>query len=423
MENLINIQKSAGRILSVKGYTVVSDLQNVSIGDMIEVVHRDEHITGEITGFEESRAIVMMHSDTTGLRQGSILRVKNNSRKIKVCESLAGRILNGYGQIISGDEISGDEYFGIINNPPEPLRRKKIERIFETGIKTIDGLLTLGRGQRVGLFAGSGVGKSTLLGNITRFAKADVIVVNLIGERGREVREFVEDVLGKEGMKRAVLVISTSDQSPLLRVRSAYVATAIAEYFREKGKDVLLLMDSLTRFARAQREIGLSNGELPVRNGYPGSVFLKLAQLLERTGTSENGSITAIYTVLVQGDDMQEIIADEVRGILDGHIVLRREIAALGIYPAIDVLHSVSRLMNGIVSEEHRMLAMKIREMLSLFEKNREIISLGMYVRGKNPGLDEAIDKIDRIQSFLKQGRNPFTLKDTLDAMQKVIDR
>lgn len=421
MNDIINTQKSAGRILSVKGYTVISDIQNVRIGDVVEVVQKDENLTGEITGFDENKSIIMMHSDTIGLRQGSIIRVRNNSQQIKVDNNLIGKVLDGYGRIISREQVCCDDSFDIINPPPDPLKRKKVDRVFETGIKAIDGLLTIGMGQRVGLFAGSGVGKSTLLGHITRFAKADVVVVNLIGERGREVREFIEEVLGEDGMKRAILVVSTSDQSPLLRVRSAYVATSIAEYFREKGRDVLLLMDSLTRFARAQREIGLSNGELPVRNGYPPSVFLKLAQLLERTGTSENGSITAIYTVLVQGDDMQEIIADEVRGILDGHIVLRREIAASGIYPAIDILHSISRLMNSIVSDEHRILAYKIKEIMAVFEKNKEIISLGMYVKGTNLKLDEAMNKIENIYSFLKQGNNPSGFEETKKLMRDIV--
>lgn len=420
IENIVNLQKSAGRILSIKGYSIISDVQNGRIGDLVEILHKDGVRTGEIVGFEENKSIIMMHQETTGIQQGSILRIKSNSQKINVSDAFIGNVLDGYGEVIMGKNISGESY-EIMNSPPDPLKRKKIENVFETGIKVIDGLLTIGRGQRVGLFAGSGVGKSTLMGNITRFAKADVVVVNLIGERGREVREFIEDVLQEEGLKRAILVVSTSDQSPLLRVRSAYVATAIAEYFREQGKDVLLLMDSLTRFARAQREIGLSVGELPVRNGYPPSVFLRLAQLLERSGNSERGSITAIYTVLVQGDDMQEIIADEVRGILDGHIVLRREIAASGIYPAIDVLHSISRLMNSIVSDEHKILSQKIKELMAVYEKNREIISLGMYVKGTNKLLDEAVNKIDKIYSFLRQGKISYTIDETLNIMKEII--
>jgi len=421
IENLVGVQKSAGRILSVRGYTVISDIQNVRIGDIVEVVEREGCRTGEVTGFEENRAVIVMHSNISGLRQGSILRLRNSSQKIIVGNNLIGKVIDGFGRIISKDEVLQGEQVDILNSPPDALKRKKIDKIFETGIKSIDGLLTLGRGQRVGLFAGSGVGKSTLLGNITRFAKADIIVVNLIGERGREVREFIEDVLGEDGMKRSILVVSTSDQSPLLRVRSAYVATAIAEYFRDQGKDVLLLMDSLTRFARAQREIGLSNGELPVRNGYPPSVFLSLAQLLERTGTSNMGSITAIYTVLVQGDDMQEIIADEVRGILDGHIVLSREIASMGIYPAIDILHSISRLMSNIVTDEHKILAGRIKELMAVYEKSREIISLGMYVKGTNPKLDEAVSKIDKIHSFLNQGKYQSSFDNTLHLMTNIL--
>ncbi len=413
--------RNAGRIISIKGFTVISDIQNVKIGDIVEILHKDGVRTGEVIGFEESRTVVMMHCDTSGIQQGSILRIKGNSTKVIVGTDLAGSIIDGNGNFMLGQMPDSGEYVEVINNPPDPLKRKKITEIFETGIKTIDGLLTLGKGQRVGLFAGSGVGKSTLLGNITRFAKADVCVINLIGERGREVREFVEDVLGPDGLKKSILVVSTSDQSPLLRVRSAYVATAIAEYFRDQGKNVLLLMDSLTRFARAQREIGLSCGELPVRSGYPPSVFLRLAQLLERTGTSERGSITAIYTVLVQGDDMQEIIADEIRGILDGHIVLRREIAASGIYPAIDVLHSISRIMNSVVSDEHRILATKIREKMAIYEKNKEIISLGMYARGTNPELDDALFRIERIYMLLKQGREGFQINETLKIMKEIL--
>jgi len=421
IENLVNLQKTAGRILSIKGFSVVSDIQNVRIGDTVEVLQRDGIRTGEVIGFEENRSIIMMHKETCGISQGSIIRVRGNSQRIPIGRDIPGRVLDANGRVLSGSEITPEGYVDIIRDPPDPLRRKKIREIFETGIKTIDGLLTLGKGQRIGLFAGSGVGKSTLLGNITRFAKADIVVVNLIGERGREVKEFIEDVLGEDGLKKAVLVISTSDQSPLLRVKSAYVATAIAEYFRDEGRDVLLLMDSLTRYARAQREIGLSNGELPVRNGYPASVFLKLAQLLERTGTSERGSITAIYTVLVQGDDMQEIIADEVRGILDGHIVLRREIAASGIYPAIDVLHSISRLMNSIASDEHKIVAQKIKELLAVYDRNKEIISLGMYVKGTNPKLDEAVQRIDKIQNFLKQGEESVDISETLRLMKEIV--
>ncbi|MDQ3035512.1 MAG: FliI/YscN family ATPase, partial [Myxococcota bacterium] len=314
-----------------------------------------------------------------------------------------GRVLGGLGEPIDGGpEIEG-EAWDVMRAPPSPMSRPRIARPLPSGVRAIDALLTVGEGQRVGLFAGSGVGKSTLLGQIARQSDADVFVVCLIGERGREVVEFLEDALGEEGRSRGVVVCATSDMPALVRMRSAWVATAIAEWFRDRGKRVLLMMDSVTRFARAGREVGLAAGEPPARRGYPPSVFAMLPQLLERSGTSEKGSITAFYTVLVEGGDMEEPIADEVRGILDGHVVLDRALAARGRWPAIDPLLSLSRVMDRVTTSEHRDAAAKLRAHLALYEAKRDLVMLGAYKKGSDPKLDAALARIDAIETFLRQ--------------------
>ena len=320
---------------------------------------------------------------------------------------LLGRILDGLGNPIDRKgELDFDSLYDIDKDAPDPITRPRIKQYLKVGIKAIDGLLTLGRGQRVGIFSGSGVGKSTLLGMMARNCEADVNVISLIGERGREVKDFIEESLGEEGLAKSVVVCATSDQPPLIRLKGALVGTAIAEYFRDQGKDVLFMMDSVTRFAMAQREIGLATGEPPATKGYTPSVFAMLPRLMERAGTSDKGSITALYTVLVEGGDMDEPIADASRGILDGHMVLSRDLAAKNHYPCIDVGHSVSRLFTVITKENHQKAAGQLREVLARYHEAEDLINIGAYVKGSNPKIDHAVDKIDEVNQFLKQRTN-----------------
>lgn len=325
---------------------------------------------------------------------------------VKCSDKLLGEIIDGLGKPLRGEELVEGEDYPLENNPPDPLKRKRIKEIMPTGIRAIDGFLTCGDGQRIGIFAGSGVGKSTTLGMIAREAKADINVIALIGERGREVLEFIEKDLGPEGMKKSVVVCATSDKPALIRLKGALTATAIAEYFRDKGKKVILMMDSVTRFAMAQREVGLAIGEPPATKGYTPSVFAKLPKLMERSGTSEDGSITAFYTVLVDGDDFNEPIADAVRGILDGHIVLSRSLAHKNHYPAIDILNSVSRLMNSIAPSEHIKAASIARDLLATYKESEDLINIGAYVKGSNKKIDLAVSYHDKIEEFLRQTVN-----------------
>jgi type III secretion protein N (ATPase) len=322
---------------------------------------------------------------------------------------LLGRVVDGLGRPLDGGDIDGGSAVPVDRSPPPALGRRPVSRALPTGVRVIDGLLTLGEGQRIGLFAGSGVGKSTLLGAIARGTAADVVVVALVGERGREVGEFLEQSLGPEGRKKSVVVVATSDAPALERLRAAQVATAYAEYFRDRGQSVMLLVDSVTRFARAQREVGLSAGEPPARRGYPPSVFALLPRLLERSGQGERGSITAVYTVLVEGGDMDEPIADEVRGIVDGHVVLDRNVAARGRYPAVDVTVSLSRVMSSIVDKSHRETAGRMRDLVALYEAKRDLILLGAYAKGTDKELDRAIELMPRIESFLRQDSEEVT--------------
>jgi flagellum-specific ATP synthase len=343
--------------------------------------------------------------ELAGISPGSEIIATGQKLQVEVGQSLLGRVLNGLGQPMDGkDPLFTGNYYPLNASPPNPLTRKRIEVPLAMGIRAIDGLLTCGRGQRIGIFAGSGVGKSTLLGMIARNTEADVNVIGLIGERGREVRDFLERDLGEEGLARSVVVVATSDQPALVRIKGAMVATAVAEYFRDQGKDVMLMMDSVTRFAIAQREVGLAVGEPPTTRGYTPSVFALLPKLLERSGTAEKGSITGLYTVLVEGDDMNEPIADAVRGILDGHIVLSRNLAHLNHYPAIDVLASVSRLMSELGSKEHKDAAGKLRSSLAIYHNNEDLINIGAYASGSNPQIDSAISMIQPINGFLRQG-------------------
>ncbi len=412
-----------GRVRAIVGLGIRASVPGVRLG---EVVYIDrgalEPLGAKVVGFIEDDAMLLPLGDPAGVGPDDRVRPSGGALTIEVGPGLLGRVLDGLGQPIDGGPPIDGETWPVVGRPPNPMTRPRIERVLSTGVRAIDALLTVGEGQRVGLFAGSGVGKSTLLGQIARQADADVFVVCLIGERGREVREFLEDCLGEEGRKRGVVVCATSDAPALVRLESAYVATAVAEYFRDQGNRVLLLMDSVTRFARAGREVGLAAGEPPARRGYPPSVFAALPGLLERSGTAETGSITAFYTVLVAGGDMEEPVADEVRGILDGHVILDRQLGARGRWPAIDVLHSLSRVMDAVAATEHQHAAQRLREMLALYESKRDLISLGAYQKGADPKLDDVLRRIDRIEAFLRQDRTlavPF--EQTVDALAALI--
>lgn len=395
-----------GKVSRVTGLTVESDGPVTQIGEMCRIYSLDEKYStaAEVTGFRENKVVLMPFSELRGVGPGSRIVSEKRSLQVKISEKLVGRILDGLGNPIDDKgEIPGSEYFNVSNQPPNPLKRKRINEVMPLGIKAIDGLITCGSGQRVGIFAGSGVGKSTLMGMIARNAQADLNVIVLVGERGRELNDFIEKDLQEEGLRKSVIVVATSDQPALIRLKSAMVGTAIAEYFREKGRNVLLLMDSVTRFAMAQREIGMAMGEPPVSRGYTPSVFTELPKLLERTGTSDKGTITGLYTVLVDGDDLNEPITDSVRSILDGHIVLSRQLANQNHYPAIDVLASISRLMNDIVEPEHKKTANYIKSRMAVYKNAEDLINIGAYKKGSNPEIDEAIALHSGIEQFLVQ--------------------
>jgi flagellum-specific ATP synthase len=400
--------KTIGSVKRAVGLTVESLGPPVSVGELCEILSKDSNsgsIPAEVVGFRDNYVITMPLYKVNGVKLGDKIICRKKKASIPVSTALLGRVINALGEPIDNlGPIEAEAYYPI--QPPEtnPLERRNIEQPLGTGIRVIDGLLTCGKGQRIGIFGGSGVGKSTLLGMMARYTSADINVISLVGERGRELRSFIEKDLGEEGLKRSVVVVSTSDQPPLLRIRAALVATTIAEYFRDLGKDVLLVMDSVTRFAMAQREVGLAAGEPPSSKGYTPSVFAMLPRLLERAGNfMSGGSITGFYTVLVEGDDMTEPIADSVRSILDGHIVLNRELAWRNHYPCIDVLSSVSRLMNDLVPNSYLQKAGKLREWIATYNKAEDMINIGAYAKGSNPKIDLAINKIDAVNSFLKQ--------------------
>lgn len=398
-----------GKIENIVGMSMEASGGKASIGDIAYIYNEDrkEQIPVEVVGFKDDKIQLMAYENMSGIAAGSFVRNTRRRLKIPVGDFLRGRIIDAKGEPMDGKgPFENPKYYYVENPYINPMTRPPITDPLEFGVKAIDGMNTIGKGQRIGIFAGSGVGKSTLLGMIARNVKADINVVALVGERGREVREFIEKDLGPEGMKRSVLIVATSDQPAMLRMKCPLVATTIAEYFKNQGKDVLLMMDSLTRFAMAQREIGLAIGEPPVARGYTPSIYAEFPKLLERSGNFKEGSITGIYTVLVEGDDTNEPIADTVRGIVDGHIVLSRKLANANHFPAIDVSASISRLMTNIVSEEHRKMASEIRDILSLYEKNEDLISIGAYKSGTNPKLDVAIAKIEKINKFLCQGIN-----------------
>lgn len=397
--------RSTGKVIKVIGLTVEVKGISSGIGQVcdIYVPGENEPVMAEVVGFQENSCILMPLGELRGIYPGCQVVPRGEALTIQVGEELLGRVLDGLGKPIDGTSLQAREAFSVNNPPPEPMQRRRINEIFSTGVRAIDALLTCGQGQRLGIFSGSGVGKSTLMGMMARFCSADVNVIALIGERGREVLEFIEKDLGPEGLARSVVIAATSDQPPLVRLKGAFAASAIAEYFRNSGKNVLLLMDSVTRFAMAQREVGLAIGEPPATRGYTPSVFSLLPKLLERSGTSRKGTITAFYTVLVDADDMNEPIADAVRGILDGHIVLSRNLAARGHYPAIDVLNSVSRLMNDLVDNEHLQVSTRLRQLLANYTQSEDLINVGAYVKGSNPGIDEAVQYYNKIVNFLRQ--------------------
>lgn len=345
----------------------------------------------------------MPYDDMTGVGIGSMVENTGGSFRVPVGEALLGRTLDGLGNPIDGDAIKGSQYYEAEAAPPDPLKRKIIDEVLPLGVKAVDSMLTVGKGQRIGIFAGSGVGKSTLLGMFARNTRADINVIALIGERGREVREFIERDLGEEGLKRSVVVVATSDKPALIRKKAAKTATAIAEYFRDKGNDVLLMMDSLTRFSMAQREIGLASGEPPVSRGYTPSVYTEMPKLLERAGNSDKGSITGLYTVLVDGDDFNEPISDTARSILDGHIMLSRKLAHKNHYPAIDILQSISRIMSSIISNDHKEAVGRLKNVLATYQDAEDLINIGAYKSGANPNIDYAISKIQNVNEFLMQ--------------------
>lgn len=414
-----------GKIENVVGMTIEASGGAAGVGDisMIYCENEKKQVAAEVVGFKEDRILLMPYEQMNGIACGSFVRNTRQRLKVPVGDFMRGHIFDALGRPI--DEmgpIKAEKYYDVENSYINPLNRPPITEKMDFGIKALDGMLTIGKGQRIGIFAGSGVGKSTLMGMIAKNVKADINVIALVGERGREVREFVEKDLGEEGMKRSVLVVATSDQPPMLRMKCPMVATAIAEYFKDQGKHVLLMMDSLTRFSMAQREIGLATGEPPVARGYTPSIYSALPKLLERAGNFPNGSITGVYTVLVEGDDTNEPISDTVRGILDGHIVLSRRLANSNHFPAIDVNASISRLMSTIVSKEHKQLANRFRDIISIYDKNSDLISIGAYKSGTNPQLDYAISKIDKVNSFLKQDvDDSFSYEQVLEEMRSIV--
>ncbi len=418
-----NLVVAYGRIKKVAGITIKSTgPKNVKIGDVCRIQTDFGWMDSEVVGFDEDGIVLMPLGVLDGVKSQSLVKSEGRGLEVPVGKKLLGRVINALGKPIDDKgPIPIDDFYPVYPKPVSPLRREIIKEKLPVGVKAIDGLLTLGKGQRVGIFAGSGVGKSTLMGMIARNSSADVNVIALIGERGREVREFIENDLKEEGLKRSVVIVATSDEAPLLRREGAFVAASIADFFKNQGMDVMFMMDSVTRFAMAQREIGLAVGEPPTSKGYTPSVFTLLPRLMERAGNFKSGSVTAIYTVLVDGDDLMEPIADASRSILDGHIVLSRKIAERGRYPAIDVLKSVSRLMSSIADSKHKELALKIRKILSVYADAEDLINIGAYVKGSNKDIDEALKYIDKVEQFLAQKiEESFAFDEIIKTMESV---
>ena len=413
-----------GRVTKIVGLLVESDGPSAAVGDLCELAAEGRRIRAQVIGFREGRVLLMPLEEIEGLQAGDRVFARRDAARIGVGPKLLGRVVNGFGEPLdAGGPLETVELRPLFTAPPGPLEREPIDELLATGVRAIDALLPCGKGQRVGIFGGSGVGKSTLLGSMARHSSADVSVIALVGERNREVKEFIERELGPEGLARSVLVVETSDRPAPLRLRACFVALAICEYFRDQGADVLLMMDSVTRLAMAQREIGLAAGEPPSQKGYTPSVFNLLPKIFERAGNFRRGSITGFFTVLVEGDDFNEPISDAVRAILDGHIVLSRELAAMGHYPAIDVLQSVSRLASRLFTPEQAEAARRFREALATYQRSEDLINLGAYTAGANAALDRAIEVRPKLLEFLRQTpEERCTLEETLARMQQLFD-
>ena len=418
--------KKTGKISRVIGLMIESNGPGVAIGSICAIRSRTRsEVLAQVVGFRNNQTLLMPLDDIHGIEPGCIIEATEEQPSFSVCSEMIGRVLDGNGKPIDGKGPIplGTEY-PLMGTPTNPLNRVRVNQSLDVGVRSINGLLTCAKGQRIGIMAGTGLGKSILLGMIARNTEAEVNVIALIGERGREVKEFIDENLGPEGLKRSIVIAAASDQPPLVRLRGAFIAMTIAEYFRDQEKDVLLMMDSITRFALAQREIGLSVGEPPTTKGYPPSTFSLIPKLLERAGTSEgNGTITGLYTVLVEGDDINEPVSDAVRAVLDGHIVLDRELAAHNHYPAIDILSSVSRLMIDVIPKEHYNLSMDLKDLLATYNEAKDLINIGAYAKGSNAKWDTAIDKIDRINAYLKQGiMETVTMGESLKALKEIVE-
>ena len=414
-----------GKVTQVVGLVIEGYCPDTSVGAICEIKPKEgEPIPAEVVGFRNNKTLLMPLGELRGVGLDSLISVRRDKASMGVGPLLLGRVIDGLGNPIDDKgPLRVEEEYPIYAAPVNPMSRPPIRKPLDLGIRSINGLLTCGQGQRVGIMAGSGVGKSTLLGMIARYTEADVNVIALIGERGRELREFIEKDLQEQGLQKSVVVVATSDQPPLVRMRGAYIATTIAEYFQKQGKKVLLMMDSATRFAMAMREVGLAIGEPPTTKGYTPSVFAALPKLLERSGNFSEGSITGLYTVLVEGDDFNEPISDAMRSILDGHIVLSRELAARNIYPPIDVLASASRVMTDVTSQEHQKLAGKFKESLAVYRQSEDLINIGAYKAGSNPGIDYAISRNDGMQSYLKQSiHDPVSLIDSIQGLKGMFE-
>lgn len=415
--------RKLGKVVNVVGLTIESVGPDARLGDVCRIVpdtEAAEPVLAEVVGFRDTRTLLMPLDQVEGIRLGCSVENTGYPLTVTVSEELLGKTVNGLGLPVDGSRVRGGSY-SVEAPPPDPLRREIIDTVLPLGVRAVDGIMTVGKGQRIGIFAGSGVGKSTLMGMFARNTKADINVIALIGERGREVREFIERDLGEEGMRRSVVVVATSDRPALERKKAALTATAIAEYFRDQGKDVLLMMDSLTRFSMAQREIGLASGEPPVSRGYPPSVYSEMPRLLERAGRSHTGSITGLYTVLVDGDDFNEPITDTARSILDGHIMLNRKLVHKNHYPAIDVLQSISRCMSQIATREHKRLAGKLKNVLATYNEAEDLINIGAYKSGSNPEIDYAITMIHQVNAYLQQEVDEkVTFEESIEGLEKM---
>ena len=411
-----------GKVSKIVGLTIESIGPDAKLNDLCEIIAEDgKRIMAEVVGFRDKSLLLMPIDSVEGVGVGCMVENTGKPLSIPVGDELLGHTLDGVGRIDDGSILELNEEYPAEAQPPDPMDREIISEVLPLGVKAVDGLITVGKGQRIGIFAGSGVGKSTLMGMFARNTKAEVNVIALIGERGREVREFVEHDLGEEGMARSVVVVATSDKPALIRNKAAKTATSIAEYFRDQGKDVLLMMDSLTRFSMAQREIGLASGEPPVTRGYPPSVYSEMPRLLERAGNSDKGSITGLYTVLVDGDDFNEPITDTARSILDGHIMLDRRLAQRNHYPAIDVLQSISRVMSAIADREHKQAAGKMKNVLATYREAEDLINIGAYKSGSNKNIDFAIEKIDKVNEFLMQETHTkYDFEDEIETLEEM---